>query len=269
MNVFLLEIRNLRKGAITGTLSISAVIFVLLAFFPAMQTESMQALANAKIEGMDSVMLQALGIANVPDFTIITNFFGYVIQYVTLAIMVLIVQQAVALLIKEEADGTIEYLYAKPVSRSDILFQKLLAHFTITFVMIFIYAVITVIGYCLVSDYTLRQAMQEATIIFGAMLFVSLVFSAMGVLASTFIKSNKGVAGVTVTLVFGTFLLGILSVVISPLAFLRWFSPMDWIKTEKLMYEGILFQEWITGIVIIIACTYMAWLQYKKKDFLI
>lgn len=269
MNIFLLEVRNLRKSVITGAISVSCVIAVLLAFFPAMQTESMQALAHAKMEGIDETVLQAMGLSNMLDFTVITNFFGYAIQYVALAIMVLIVQQAVALFIKEETDGTIEYLYAKPVSRSDIVFQKLLAHFAMTCCMIFVYTAVTIVGYCLVSDYTLWQAVQEASIIFGGIFYVSLVFSAIGVLASTLIKSSKGVAGVTVGLVFGTFLLGIFSVVIPQLDFLKWLSPMDWIKTEKLMQDGILLQEWVVGIAVIVGCAYTTWLRYQKKDFLI
>ena len=269
MNVFLLELRNLRKGAITATVAISAVIVVLLAFFPAMQTESMQALAGAKLEGLDDSVLQAMGLSGLPDFSVITNFFGYAIQYVTLAIMVIIVQQAVALLIKEETDGTIEYLCAKPISRDDIVLQKLLAHAVMVVCMLATYAVVTVAGYLAVSDFTFGQAVRESAIIYGAMLFVALVFSAIGVVASTLIKSSRGVSGVTVGLVFGTFILGILSVVVPKLDFLLWLSPMDWIKTTKLMSEGILPQEWAVGIAVILCGVGAAWLRYRRKDLLI
>lgn len=269
MSIFLLELRNLRKSTVTGTLAVSGVIIVLLAFFPAMQTESMQALAGAKLEGLDEAVLKALGLSVMFDFSRITSFFGYAIQYVTLAIMVQIVQRAVALFIKEETDGTIDFLCAKPVSRDDIVLQKLLAHFVLTVFMIATYAAVTVAGYLAVSNYTFGQAAKEAAIIFGAMLFVAVVFSSIGVLASTLIKSSKEIAGVTVSLVFGTFLLGILSVVIPKLDFLIWLSPMDWIKTEKLMSEGILVQEWTVGIAVIAVCTCAAWLRYRRKDLLI
>lgn len=269
MNIFLLELRNLRRSIITGTLSISGVIVVLLAFFPAMQSESMQALAGAKLEGMDEALLQALGLSAMLDFSVITNFFGYAIQYVTLAVMVLFVQQAVSLFIKEETDGTIEYLCAKPVSRNDIIAQKLLAHLILVVGAIAVYTVVTAVGYLAVSDYTFDRTVKEVVTIFGAMLFVALVFSSIGVLASTLVKSSRGVSGVTVGLVFGTFVLGILSVVIPKLDFLIWLSPMDWIKTEKLMSEGILVQEWIVGSAIILGGVGATWLRYNRKDLLI
>lgn len=269
MSVFLLELRNLRKSVLTGLLSISVVIGVLLAFFPAMQNESMQALAGAKMAGMDETLLQALGLSAMLDFTVITNFFAYAIQYVGLAIMVLVVQRAVSLFIKEETDGTIEYLCAKPVSRNDIVLQKLLAYVALTVGTFFVYFLVTFVGYMIVSDYSFGEALRESAIIFGAMLFVALVFSAIGVLASALIKSSRGVSGVTVGLVFGTFLVGILSIVVPKLDFLKWFSPMDWIKVEKLMSVGILPEEWVVGIFIIVVCSGAAWLRYRKKDLLI
>jgi ABC-2 type transport system permease protein len=241
----------------------------MLMFFPSMETESMQMLANAKLEGIDPALLKALGMSVVPDFTIITNYFGYVLQFITLAIIVVIAQQAISLFIKEETDGTIEYLCAKPVSRNEIFFQKLLALLVYVIFMLTSFFVVTVVGYMLVTDYSFGESVGEAAILFGAIFFVALVFSAIGVLLSTLIKSNKGAAGITIGIVFGTFILGIMSVVVKELDFLIWFSPIDWIKSEKLMSEGILLQEWIVGIAVIVIATGAACLHYRRKDLLI
>ena len=73
----------------------------------------------------------------------------------------------------------------------------------------------------------------------------------------------------TIFIVFGTFVLGILSAVIDKLNFLIYFSPMDWIKTEKLMSEGILTPEWIIGGVLIIGCILTAFIRYRRKDLLV
>ena len=128
MNVFRLELKNTWKSTLKWTIALSGITFILLAFFPSMQTESMKELAGAKMEGLDPALLEAFGLAELTDFTIITNFFGYVLQYITLAIMVFVTQIAVHSLIKEETDGTIEFLYSKPISRSTLLWQKTLAN---------------------------------------------------------------------------------------------------------------------------------------------
>lgn len=269
MNIFRLELRNMRKSVLSWTISIGVVIYAMLAFFPSLQTDSMQALANAKLEGIDPALLAALGLQEIPDFTVVTNFFGYVLQFIVLAIMVFVTQHAVNSLVREETEGTIEFLYAKPVSRIDIFVQKELAHLAVYLGMLVVYAVCTVIGYLSFSDFEFAQAVKESAIFFGAVLFVGLIFMAVGILASTLVKSSRGGAGVTISIVFGTFILGMMSAVIKELEFLRYFSPMDWIKTQKLMGEGITPTEWGIGIAIIVLCPLLAALRYRKKDLLV
>jgi len=269
MNVFFLELRNLRKSIIMSTISICGAIYLMLLFFPSMQTESMKALAGAKLEGIDPALLEALGLTKMMDFTVITNYFGYVLQFITLAVMVVITQRSVGLLSKEESDGTIEYLFSKPVSRGEIFYQKFLAHLASFLIMLAAYTVITVAGYLQVTDYTFEEAVKESFIFFGSILFVGLIFSAVGILVSALLRGGKGMGGITIGIVFGTFIIGVCSVVINSLDFLIWLSPMDWIKAQKLMTEGILPEEWIAGISVIIVCTVAAWLRYRNKDLLI
>ena len=266
MNVFFLELRNLRKSALISTLSIGGVIFAMLAFFPSMQTEAMQALTGAKMEGIDPSLLAALGLSELMDFSILTNFFGYALQFITLAIMVIATQQAVGLLVKEETEGTIEYLLSKPMSRTEIFIQKGLAHFTLLLGMNIAWCMVTVAGYLLFSDYSLGAAMKESAIFFSAILFVGLVFSAVGLLVSALLRSGRGAAGITIAIVFSTFLLGMMSITVSGLEFLFWFSPMEWIKSTKLMHEGILWQEWMAGALVMVCAPIAAWLRYCRKD---
>lgn len=269
MNVFLLEIRNLRKSALAWTLSVSIIVLLMLAFYPSMKSEAMQALANAKLESIDPAVLAILGIHEIPDFTVITNFYGYVLQYITLALMVFATHQTVSLLVKEESDGTIEYLYAKPVSRKTILAQKSVAHLATFLAMLVVIAGVTLVGYLIFSDFTFGKSLRENAILYGSVFFIGLVFSAVGLLASALVRSNRSAAAITIAIVFGTFVLGAMSEVVDGLGFLRYFSPMDWIKVQKLMQEGIRPGEWIIGLALIAGCPLLSYLKYRKKDLLI
>lgn len=214
-------------------------------------------------------MLAALGLEQMIDFTVISNFFGYVLQFITLAIMIYITHAAVNLFVKEESDGTIEYLYSKPISRTELFFQKVLAIVFSFAVMILVFIAITILGYILFSDFTFSQALREALIFYGGIFFAALVFMAIGILLSTTIKSNQSSSGLSNGIVFSTFIIGIVAVIIEDLDFLRYLSPMEWIGAQKLLHEGLLIQEWIIGIVIIVVCTSIAYFKYRKKDFLI
>ena len=90
MNVFRLEMRNTWKGTLKWAIALCAITFLMLAFFPSMQTEGMKELAGAKLEGLDPMLLEALGLAEMADFTVITNFFGYLLQFTSLAIMIFV-----------------------------------------------------------------------------------------------------------------------------------------------------------------------------------
>lgn len=266
MSIFRLELKNTWKSTLKWAISLSSITFMILAFFPSMQTESMKELTGAKMEGLDPALLEALGLAELVDFTVITNFFGYVLQYITLAIMVLVTQSAVSSLVKEEIDGTIEFLYSKPVSRSVILSQKILANIFSFVSILIILCVITVIGYLSYSDYNFAESIKEAGIFYSSILYVGLVFMALGVLLSTLLKSSKGSSGIVIAIVFGTFILGIMGVVIGDLSLFSYLSPMDWIKTHKLMTEGIRMEEWLVGISTILLCYIAAYEIYKRKD---
>ena len=269
MSVFALEIRNTRKSVIRWMISISAVIIFLLTFFPSMQTESMKEMTGAKLDGIDPSLLAAMGLDRLIDFTVITNFFGYALQYITLAIMVFITHQAVSLLIKEETDGTIEYLYGKPLSRGEIFTGKLFAQISMFIVMLLVFAIITVAGYLCFSDFTPGAAIKESAIFYGAIFFIGLVFMSVGVLMSTLIKSNKSASSVSISIVFATFIIGIMSILVKGMSFLGYLSPMDWIKTQKLMTDGILPREWFIGIVLIAGSNLAAYVKYRKKDLLV
>ncbi len=269
MTVFWLELRNSKKSAIAWTISLSAVIFALLAFFPSFQNDSMLALANAKLEGIDPAVLAALGLTTMIDFTVITNFFGYVLQFVTLALLVFVTQRAVNMLVQEETEGTIEFLYAKPVSRGQIFWQKIFAHLLINISMLVIFAAVTVIGYLLFSDKGISAALKESWMFYGSIFFVEMVFMCVGLLASTIVRSAKAATGVSIGIVFGTFIIGMASAAVEKLSFLIYLSPMDWIKSQKLLADGILPQEWIVGIAVILISVGAGCFLYKKRDFLV
>jgi len=266
MNVFWLELRNTWKSTLKWAIILCAVTFLMLAFFPSMQTEGMKELAGAKLEGIDPALLEALGLAEMKDFTLISNYFGYLLQFTALSIMAFVMLFAVNSLVKEETDGTIEFLYSKPVTRSRIYVQKILAMSLSFFLLIAALFIVTGAGYVLFSDYSLAESIEELGKLYGAVLFAGFVFMALGVLFSSLIKSAKSSSGIALAVVFGTFILGIMGVIVSDLSFLTNISPMEWIKAQKVLTDGISVKEWIIGLAVIAASFVAAHEIYKKRD---
>jgi len=266
MNIIRLELKNIHKSLLFWVVCIGSIVFFMLAFFPNMQSESMQQLARAKMEGMDPALLAAFGLDVMPDFTNITEFFGYVFQYITIAIMVFITQKAISLLIREETDGTIEFLYGRPVSRREIFFQKLVSLF-ISYLMLLIgVSCVSILGYHFFSEKNIIEGIKEIFIMFGGVLYAGMIFLSIGLLISTVIKSDKRSSAATIFVVFGTYMLGIMAVVVEELDFLLYFSPTEWIKAEKILTKGISALEWGIGLSTIIISIISASILYAKKD---
>jgi ABC-2 type transport system permease protein len=135
--------------------------------------------------------------------------------------------------------------------------------------MLVVLALVTIAGYLSFSDFSFMQAVKEVATMFGAILFVGLIYISIGIFLSSLIKSSRTASGVTIAIVFGTFVLGATGTVVENLSFLQYLSPMDWIKTAKLMSEGIRWQEWLIGLIVVIASIDSANVIYAKRDLLV
>ncbi len=267
MDIFKLEIKNIRKSFLLWWIILAACIFLTMAFFPSMKEGVLKDLASAKLDSFPPAIKAIFGLDKLTDFSKMINYFGYLIQYINLTICIFVMLKGTASLIREETDGTIEYLYAKPVSRTDIVLQKLLANVFCFVVFMAAFYLLSVVSYLTFSDYSLAEAMKEVAIILGGTLFVCFVFLLAGFFLSTVIKSSKQSASVSMGIVFGTFMLGIMSLLVEKLEFLKYLSPLEWIKANKLIEEGLNLPELLIGFGIMAISVFAAFQIYRKKDF--
>ena len=268
MNVYRLEYKSLSKGLVVWAGIVSAILVLFMAFYPSMKNEMMQQLVGAKLNAFPPAMMEALGLSSLSDLTNITFFFCYVIQYINIAAAVYAALLGSSALIKEESDGTIEYLYAQPVSRNTIVKQKMLANLTVYTLFVVSLGVVTTILFAILKpeDSDLLKLLTDVKMIFIGMFFVGLIFMALGFLISALLKSVKQASPFSLGVVFLTYIFGIFSVVIKKLDFLKYFSPIDYVKPEKLVRSG--FDPagvWI-GLGLIVFSGILSFVLYHRKD---
>ncbi len=116
-------------------------------------------------------------------------------------------------LIKEEAKGTIEYIYAQPISRSSIVFTKIIT-------AVLSYAIIlTIVGFVCLMTYHLvilpslsfEKLFAEIGNLFLCTFVIGLVFMAVGFMISALKSNNKHTSGTSLLIVSGTYIAGIIS----------------------------------------------------------
>lgn len=268
MKVIKLELKNNKKSVFTWVVSLGIIIIILMMFFPSMQTESMKSLTEAKIEGINPFLLESLGISEMVDFSIITNYFGYLLQFVVIGIYIFITQNSFNLFIKEEIEGTIEYLYSKPITRREIYFNKIFyLSFAFTF-MILVLSVLSFLSYLIFSDFSLIKSFKEVFLLFSSIYFIGYVYMSLGIFISMFTKSKTGISSIGGGVVMITFILGVLSSLSSKVKWIKFLSPIKWVEYQNVLNNNASIHFIIIITFVVITLLFISLKKYEKRDLL-
>lgn len=271
MNILRLELHNQRKGLLIWSSIMFVSVFLFMAFFPSMGAGNMGELLTTETAAFSSEMLAAFGLDNMPDFSKIQEFFAYEMQYIALAGAIYAALRGATALIGEETSGTIEYLYAQPVRRSEIFFQKFLAS-GITFLSysaaITAASLISLLCFK-TKDTDLSSAAGMIKIMIG-MFFSGMIFLCIGFFLSTILKSSRQVASTANGLVFGTYILGIFANAfeknIDGIKNLTYLSPLDYAMPADILRYGFQTKFVLLGFAVMVISIACAYFIYLKKD---
>lgn len=261
MNIFMHELRVYRKSTFIWTISLIAIVALFMSFFPSFtkDTEEFRKL----LEGYPAALREAFGI-NLDNFFSILGFYCYGLSFVTLCGAIQAMNLGTSIVSKEIREKTADFLLTKPVTRSTVLTYKLLAAL--------ISIIITNIVYVGVAT---LLAYQVATVYFDVnifillsltVLFVQLIFLALGIIISIIVQKIRSVLTVSLATVFAFYFLGMFSSTSGEEA-KRYLSPFKYFDTayiiEKSSYEASFL---ITGAVFIILAVGASFFIYGKKD---
>lgn len=124
------------------------------------------------------------------------------------------------ILLKEENDKTIEYLNSLPVRRRDIVVQKALAGLAYIVLMVGLIGIFNFIGLSLSGDFDQKQYLFLSI----TPLFPSVVIYFICMFFSTFTHKSKKMIGISLGIVFISYMLHMLSTIADSVSFLKYFS---------------------------------------------
>jgi ABC-2 type transport system permease protein len=269
MNVFKMELkRGLKPLAIWSVVCVLLII-LFMSMFPSMKDSGMQEIVNTKMDALPKAVLEAFNLKDIPDFTKLNQYFAYVFQYIVIAGAIYGGILGAKSLIKEESEGTIEFLYAQPISRCKIVTMKIISSLVIFYIFVVIMAVAT-IGISLIvkpSDLKIIDLVMDMKLLFSGLFLIGLVFMSIGFLISVIINNARLAMPMSTGIFFITYLLGTFSGMIEALEFLKYLSPFHYAVPSELIkngFEGVNVVISVFIIVITISTTYFV---YRKKDF--
>lgn len=267
MNVFKLEFRQTLKSLLLWSLIVGAVGVLFICFYPSMENSSIAALANTKMEGLTSSFFAVFGMQTIPDFTQLDQYFAYCFQYILLVSAFFAALLGARTLIREESEGTIEFLYAQPLSRGNIYRGKLISSLLSLLIFCLIITGTQIAILVLVNgDGNIGEILWQLSIAFIGFAFTCLIFMSLGMFFSAAFRSYKQAVPFTVGLVFLTYLVGILSELVPGAKFLQYFSPIHYSLPGTLLADGFNWISVLVGIGVILLTLIFGSVIYQRKD---
>jgi ABC-2 type transport system permease protein len=269
MNIFKMEFKKGLKPLATWSVICILLIILFMSMFPSMKDSGMQELVSTKLGAMPEALLDAFNLKDAPDFSKLNEYFAYVFQYIVIAGCIYAGMLGAKALIKEESEGTIEFLYAQSVSRTKIVTMKLLS----SLALFYLFAVIMGAASILMSmavkpaDLKLLDLFTDMKIMFSGFFLIGVVFMSIGFLVSAVIPHLRLALPISIGTFFVTYLLGTFAGMIDELKFLKYFSPFHYAVPSEILKYGFATVNIVLAFIISILCIAGTYLVYKKKDF--
>ncbi|MEG2348734.1 MAG: ABC transporter permease subunit [Clostridia bacterium] len=253
------------KSLIMWTIGLLATYLLIFAVYPNLITQDTKA---SLMQMMNSMPKEMLSVFNM-DIVGIESAYGwfrtegYVFLTLVGGLYAAILGSTV--LVKEESDKTIEFLYSKPISREKIVTSKILCGI----VNIIIFAgVITIGNYFALSgleDFKIKEFLMISLI--PLLLYFMLFFITMFI--STFLKKTKGSMGTGVAFVFISYIMQIIGSMGDKLEIVKQISPFEFVSSRYIILNNSLdYKYLLIGIGVIIVSMIGTYVRYNRKEFI-
>jgi ABC-2 type transport system permease protein len=263
MNIYLKELKNHIKSLIFWSL---AIVFFLVAAMSKYQGFSKSTTSlNETIESLPGGLSAVFGIKGLLDLTSAGGYFALCVMYFAIMLGVHALLIGSGIIAKEETDKTIEFLYAKPISRNRILFTKLLAALTVV-------ALLNIAT--LVSSIFIVAAFNEGPSINGeivflmpALFFIQLLFLMVGATFAAVMRRPKRAGMLAAAVLLATYIISVLDD-LTDYGFLKYTTPFKYFDARTVFSEHSysLINIIITVVVVTILFT-VSGFAYKNRDF--
>jgi len=262
MNIYLYELKSLRKSIIIWSLSMLSLAALYLSMYNSIAkgAEDFKQLLG----GYPASVRAILGI-NLDYITSLLGFYSFIFTFIILCGAIQAMNLGVSILSKEARERTADFLLVKPVSRTSIVSAKLLAAFTAIVITNTLYITISTLLAKLAEteDFDLRLFFM----INLSMFFVQIIFIAIGMVASVFFKKIKNVLPISLGFVFGFYFIGAFLVTDSSDKLERILSPFKYFDVfyiiDNASYEA--FYMIIAAVVVVVSIV-ASYIIYNKKD---
>lgn len=262
MNIYLFEVKSLRKSTFIWICSMIALAALYLSIYPSVAADAGD---FKKLLGNYPPAVQAMLGINLDIIASVNGFYSMIFSFILLCGAVQAMNLGVAIFAKESKNRTSDFILVKPVSRTSILAAKFCAAITIIIITnaVFLLAVTGMV------NLFISETFDESLFLLMnlSLLFIQLVFVALGMVISVFFKKLRNTIPLSLGVVFGLYLIGALLAAGKEEEQLRFLSPFKYFDIAYVLeHHKYEVSYLILSVVIIMISIAVSYVVYNKKD---
>lgn len=264
MLLYLRELYMAKKSFIIWTLCLAGLMFLSMGLFPSFSSQAFD--LTKYLSAFPEDMLKGFSMIGL-NFNVAMDYFTYMFPYAMLAAAIWATLMGANMLGKEEGERTIEFLYAKPVTRSYIFAAKLCAILTQLALFLVLFWAGSLLGFVAFADSTFNAGVLFLQTL--GMVLTMLVFASIGFLLSVFIVKARKVMPVALGMGLGLYVLSIIANIKDEWTWMRYVVPYQYFEGIKVLRAESLDAGYVAlALGISLICLAAAWLVYRRKDIL-
>ena len=169
------------------------------------------------------------------------------------------------ILLKEEDDKTIEYLSSLPIKRSKIVTSRVVSGISYIIIMVLIFGLFNYISLLLSGSFN----QKEFILLSLTPIFACIPLYAISLFISTFFHNSKKVTGISLGIVFISYIINVLSELSDKVKFLRYLSIYTLVDIRNVIEScSINIVLVIISLVISILFILLTYIRFNKKELI-
>jgi len=263
MNLFKRELRKNLIGFLIWSLTLSLLVILTMSMFTSVAKSS--ASLDQFMKQFPPSMLKAFNLGTLS----ITSILGYYSSKAGLLIILSVGIYAMILgcnmFAKEFNEKTMEFLQAKPITRTSIITSKICCYTIYIFLLNVILFVVTYFSFESVK--TSNYSVKTLFLIHVGYFIAEITFANIGILISLIVKNQKSSVSLSLWFVLGMYFIDILAGLSDKADFLKYFTPFKYVDANDIIANGYIKTEYaiilICASIIAIVASYVI---YNHKD---
>lgn len=261
--IFKREFKRNVKSLLVWSIILGGLVLMMLSVYP--QFSENQNSMNEILKAYPESMKKVFGMDKL-NFGTVLGFYGVEIYIMTTLIgSIYAAIMASNITAKETNDKTIEFLLSKPVSRSEIIFHKLLAVTVNLILLNAVIVVVSIIGFRFANNEEVPA--KTFALISAATFMLHMTFAAISFLLSAIMRKTRNIISISMGIVFVEYFFHVMHGVTDKLENLKYVSLFSYVDSAEIITNNAIETRYaVIMISVILLCTASAFIVYKKKD---